>query len=83
MMDITRHKFLIVLVYAVACCVAYAEPVKSMNAAKQQAIMKKASGKVWTWKEMFFNITENTWPEKVVFPPEVANINRSYWLFSG
>ena len=34
------------------------------------------------WKELFFNLTEDTWTESVVIPEEVTLINHMYWLCS-
>ena len=56
--------------------------VKGNLGAFGSAFLKKPTGKVWTWKEMFFNLTLNTWKEKVVMPEDVNKIGRSFWLNS-
>ena len=60
----------------------YAKPVKSCIGNFNPIKSAKAAEKIWTWKEYFFNLIENTWPEKIVFPPEVNKIGRSHWLMT-
>ena len=80
---ITRRELLGGLGAVAASCASEAAIVKGSLGAFGSAFLKKPSGKVWTWKEMFFNLAMDTWSKKVVMPEEVNKIGRSYWWMSG
>lgn len=79
----TEWRMVFACIAAGATLAAAGWPVKGRSGAMMASFAGKPAGKVWTWKEMFFHLTLNTWPAKTVIPEAVNRIGRSYWLESG
>ena len=49
---------------------------------KYQREGKTGMNKEEMYKELFFNLTEDTWSSIVVLPPDINTLGRPYWLYS-